>query len=81
MMTLADLTPREREVAEGVGFGMSYTRIAVRLGISPRTVEVHIATIAAKLLTIGFGDREWGPYRRVERWMATVRANPTAHVH
>jgi two-component system response regulator NreC len=43
------LTLREREVLHLVSQGMSATRIAQRLTISPRTVETHRARIKLKL--------------------------------
>jgi len=46
---LARLTPRELEVFERVTNGMHNREIAVELGISPRTVEVHRARILDKL--------------------------------
>jgi FixJ family two-component response regulator len=46
---LALLSPREREVFERIVRGMHNREIAVDLGISPRTVEVHRAHLMAKL--------------------------------
>ncbi len=46
---LARLTPREREVLERVVQGFHNREIALTLGISPRTVEVHKARIMDKL--------------------------------
>ncbi len=46
---LARLTPREREVLSLLGTGHQNVDIAARLGISPRTVEVHKARIMTKL--------------------------------
>ena len=43
------LTPRETEVLKLVATGMASKQIATRLGISPRTVENHVASTLAKL--------------------------------
>ncbi len=46
---LARLTRREREVLQLVGHGLHAKEIAIRLGISARTVEVHKARLMEKL--------------------------------
>ena len=46
---LAVLTPRERDVLEGLVQGFPNKTIAYDLGISPRTVEVHRANLMTKL--------------------------------
>lgn len=43
------LTPREREVLEGLAEGLPNKTIAYDLGISPRTVEIHRANLMTKL--------------------------------
>ncbi|WP_395700620.1 response regulator transcription factor [Aquabacterium sp.] len=43
------LSPRERQVYELIVAGLDNRSIAERLGISPRTVEVHKARLMAKL--------------------------------
>lgn len=48
---LAALTPREREVLDGIAAGFTTRQIAEGLGLSPRTVESHRAAIGAKLGT------------------------------
>ena len=45
----ADLTPREREVLRLLAEGHSSKQAAAALGISPRTVDAHRATIMHKL--------------------------------
>ena len=45
---LAALTPREREVAEGVARGLSSKLIARQLGISDKTVQVHRHNVMEK---------------------------------
>ncbi|MFE4968783.1 AAA family ATPase [Streptomyces sp. NPDC056660] len=46
---LAELTLREREVAELAGEGLKTRDIAERLLVSPRTVDVHLTRIYSKL--------------------------------
>ena len=46
---LASLTPREREVLDGLVAGLGSKSIALELGRSPRTVEVHRTRVMAKL--------------------------------
>jgi FixJ family two-component response regulator len=48
-LLLGTLTQREREVYDRIVCGMHNREIAVELGISPRTVEVHRARVMAKL--------------------------------
>lgn len=45
------LTKREREVLDFMSEGMSNKVIGMKLGISPRTVEIHRANMIAKLET------------------------------
>src|SRR3546814_6369614 len=46
---VAALTPREQEVLEGLANGLPNKTIAYDLGCSSRTVEVHRASLMAKL--------------------------------
>ena len=43
------LTPRERDVLELLGEGLSNRAVATRLGISEHTVKFHVASIYGKL--------------------------------
>jgi two-component system response regulator FixJ len=43
------LTPRERDVLDGLAEGLPNKTIAYDLGISPRTVEIHRANLMSKL--------------------------------
>ena len=45
----AQLTPRERDVLERLVIGEPNKVIAFKLGISPRTVEIHRARVMAKM--------------------------------
>jgi len=46
---LAALTPRERDVLEGLLEGETNKGIAKKLGLSPRTVEIHRSNMMARL--------------------------------
>lgn len=46
---LQALTPRERDVLDGLAQGLPNKTIAYDLGISPRTVEIHRANLMGKL--------------------------------
>jgi NarL family two-component system response regulator LiaR len=49
-----ELTPREHEVLELIGQGLSNKRIALELGVSEKTVKTHVGHVLAKL---GVTDR------------------------
>ncbi len=49
IVKLQVLTPREREVLDGLAQGLPNKTIAYDLGISPRTVEIHRANLMTKL--------------------------------
>jgi DNA-binding NarL/FixJ family response regulator len=46
---LEQLTPREREVLQHIARGYLYKEIALRLGISVKTVEAHVSAVLRKL--------------------------------
>jgi DNA-binding NarL/FixJ family response regulator len=46
---LDQLTPREREVLRLIARGYLYKEIALRLAISPKTVEAHVSAVLRKL--------------------------------
>jgi DNA-binding NarL/FixJ family response regulator len=46
---LDQLTIREREVLQLIARGYLYKEIALRLGISPKTVEAHVSAVLRKL--------------------------------
>jgi len=53
---IATLSPRERQVFEGVVEGLTNKEIATRHGLSPRTVEVHRLNMVNKLGTQNTAD-------------------------
>jgi two-component system response regulator FixJ len=53
---LASLSPREKQVFEGIASGKSNKEIARDLGISPRTVEVFRANVMAKMQAPSLSD-------------------------
>lgn len=44
----AHITPRERQVLQQLATGAAQTEIARRLGVSPRTIEAHTASLRDK---------------------------------
>ena len=53
---LASLTPREREVLDGLVAGHPNKTIAYDLGTSPRTIEVHRARVMEKMRARSLAD-------------------------
>ena len=47
--TSDDLTPAEAQVAALAASGLRNHEVAARLGVSPKTVEAHLARVYAKL--------------------------------
>ena len=67
---LGALTPREREVLRLMAEGRSNQGIAERLGISERSVQMHVASIFERLELPASGD----DHRRVLAVLAFLRA-------
>src|SRR5512136_492154 len=63
------LTPREREVLELLGQGLSNREIARRLGISDHTVKFHVSSVYGKL---GVSSRTEALRRGIRRGLITL---------
>jgi DNA-binding NarL/FixJ family response regulator len=63
------LTPREREVLELLGQGLSNRQIAERLGISEHTAKFHVASVSGKL---GASSRTEAVSRGIRRGLITL---------
>ena len=59
------LTPREREVLRHIARGYMYKEIALRLEISPKTVEAHVSSVLRKL--------QLSSRHELSRWAAEQR--------
>jgi DNA-binding NarL/FixJ family response regulator len=63
---LDQLTPREREVLRHIARGFMYKEIALRLGISVKTVEAHVSAVLRKLqLSSRHELSRWAVQRRL----------------
>ncbi|WP_205698730.1 response regulator transcription factor [Conexibacter sp. SYSU D00693] len=63
---LDQLTAREREVLRHIARGYLYKEIALRLGISPKTVEAHVSAVLRKLqLSSRHELSRWAAERRL----------------
>jgi DNA-binding NarL/FixJ family response regulator len=63
---LDQLTPREREVLQHLARGYMYKEIALRLGISAKTVEAHVSAVLRKLqLSSRHELTRWATQRRL----------------
>jgi DNA-binding CsgD family transcriptional regulator len=51
-----NLSPREREVAEGIAARLTYRQIASKLGITRKTVEIHATHLYMKMRAAGVDD-------------------------
>jgi len=67
--TAEPLTPRERDVLELLGQGLSNRQIAGRLGISEHTAKFHVAAVSGKL---GAGSRTEAVSRGVRLGLITL---------
>ena len=56
MVRLAELSPRERQVLEGLVAGLPNKTIAYDHGISPRTVEIYRANLMTKMRAASLSD-------------------------
>jgi DNA-binding NarL/FixJ family response regulator len=63
------LTPREREVLELLGQGLSNRQIAQRLGISEHTAKFHVGSLSGKL---GASSRTEAVSRGIRRGLITL---------
>jgi len=64
---LDQLTPREREVLQHIARGYMYKEIALRLGISAKTVEAHVSAVLRKLqLSSRHELSRWAAARRID---------------
>ena len=60
------LTPREREILQHIARGYLYKEIALRLGISAKTVEAHVSSVLRKLqLSTRHELSRWAMERRL----------------
>ena len=63
---LDQLTPREREVLQHIARGYLYKEVALRLGISAKTVEAHVSAVLRKLqLSTRHELSRWAVERRL----------------
>jgi DNA-binding NarL/FixJ family response regulator len=69
---LDQLTAREREVLRHIARGYMYKEIALSLGISPKTVESHVAAVLRKLqLSNRHQLSRWAAQRQLVKFDAT----------
>ena len=71
------LTQREREILDHLSQGLTMHQIGTRLGISPRTVETHVAKLYRKL---GVRTRVQAVSRAVSPSAATTRTSRSRSV-
>ena len=76
---LAALTPRERDILDGIAAGLGNKAIARQLELSPRTVEVHRANIMRRA---GAGNvAELLRLRFIAEYRLTAAANRSVPAH
>jgi FixJ family two-component response regulator len=73
-MTPGELTARQREVAELVADGWTSKKIAARLGITERRVNVHISSIAFLIV----GESEKDERVVIANWWHRIELNSAA---
>jgi DNA-binding NarL/FixJ family response regulator len=71
---IASLSPREFEVFQMIGRGLSTKEVAARLGLSHKTVEVHRANIRTKLQL----DDAISLMYHATRWVESQKSTPPA---
>ena len=65
------LTPREREVLQGLARGLGNKQIAAQLGVSERTVKFHVSSLFEKL---GAGNRTEAVTIAARAGLVSIRA-------
>jgi ATP/maltotriose-dependent transcriptional regulator MalT len=75
---MTDLTPRQRQIDRLVRRGLTSRKIAEKLAISQRTVEVHRGNIARRALLAGTQRKDPLEHPAVQRVLRRLSAQVTA---